>query len=387
MTGSIPHLEESLQAAIANLHNVIDEMADLCEGGLRNGLQALLRRDRQLAYTVILRDQCIDMMENELNRLCIEFIVRHQPVAGHLRFVYSTIKIADKLERIGDYAESIAREVLHLVPEKSLPQLDEIMKLGELSIRMLHESVESFINRNTELARKTIASEEITDRLRNSIYSNLYNEKESGKIKIQTVMRLITMTRRFERVADQSKNICEETIYMVTGNNAKQKKPDIFNILFVDSGNRCLSQMAEGIGNAMRIPKFTFFSAGLEPAPDLDPSAVHFMSGKGIDIKNNKPKSMDDIIEKGQINVMVVLGSEIRQKKDIASQVIVFDWPIKNPCIREGDDSRINDEFEKSYLFLKEHIHDLVQAIVGHNRFKNTPEEPVKDKNPADQHL
>jgi len=104
--------EQSLQRDIALLKRKTKEMAMLGEGGLRNAILALMNRDRQLAYTVILRDRCIDDLEIELDRLCLVFLVRQQPVSIHLRFVFATIKIIRELERIGDYAESIARQVL-----------------------------------------------------------------------------------------------------------------------------------------------------------------------------------------------------------------------------------------------------------------------------------
>src|SRR5579863_8753166 len=87
-------------------------MLALDEQALTRAFTAFARRDRQLAYSVILRDQDVDALDTELDRLCLEFIVRHQPAASHLRFVYAASKIVNLLERVGDYAESIARQVL-----------------------------------------------------------------------------------------------------------------------------------------------------------------------------------------------------------------------------------------------------------------------------------
>ena len=89
-------------------------MAGLAERALKSCMQALAERNRQLAYSVILRDQRIDELEKEIDRLCLEFIVRQQPVAGTLRFAYAAIKINSELERVGDYAESMARQILML---------------------------------------------------------------------------------------------------------------------------------------------------------------------------------------------------------------------------------------------------------------------------------
>src|SRR3954469_979092 len=89
-------------------------MASLAETALKSCVAALGAKNRQLAYSVILRDQRIDELEKEIDRLCLEFIVRQQPVAGTLRFAYAAIKINLELERVGDYAESMARSVLNL---------------------------------------------------------------------------------------------------------------------------------------------------------------------------------------------------------------------------------------------------------------------------------
>src|SRR5260370_17787985 len=115
------HFEQSLQQDIKFIRKKIMEMAGLAETALKTCVKALVEGNRQLAYSVILRDQYIDELETELDRLCLEFLVRQQPVAGHLRFVFTTIQINKELERIGDYPESIARQVLSLTRLETPP--------------------------------------------------------------------------------------------------------------------------------------------------------------------------------------------------------------------------------------------------------------------------
>src|SRR5437867_5865423 len=116
------HFEESLRRDIDRISAKVTEMGSLADRALRSCLEALKGKNRQLAYSVILRDQRIDELEKEIDRLCIEFLLRQQPVAGHLRFAYATIKINLELERVGDYAESIARQILLLGgPAASIP--------------------------------------------------------------------------------------------------------------------------------------------------------------------------------------------------------------------------------------------------------------------------
>ena len=108
------YYETSLQRDIERIHAKLAEMAHLAGRALDGALRAFIECDRQVAYAVILRDRRIDELERELDRLCLEFLVRQQPAAKHLRFVYSTIKINLELERVGDYAESIARQIIKL---------------------------------------------------------------------------------------------------------------------------------------------------------------------------------------------------------------------------------------------------------------------------------
>src|SRR5512139_2037252 len=107
-------LEESLERDIERIRQKIREMSALAERALRDCVETLKDGDRQRAYAVILRDQYIDELEKEIDRLCLEFLVRQQPVASLLRFAYGTIKVNLELERVGDYAESIARQVIKL---------------------------------------------------------------------------------------------------------------------------------------------------------------------------------------------------------------------------------------------------------------------------------
>src|SRR5436190_21420079 len=163
----VMHLEASLQRDIDLIRGKIQEMARRGEQALTTCLKALQESNRQLAYSVILRDRHIDELEKEIDRLCLEFIVRQQPVAGHLRFVYATIKINAELERIGDYAESIAKQIIKLNGLDYKAFQPQFVEIGKLSIPMLHVAVQSFLEQDADLARKTMAVEEEVDELRN----------------------------------------------------------------------------------------------------------------------------------------------------------------------------------------------------------------------------
>src|SRR6267378_2073239 len=130
------HYEESLQRDRKIIQSRVMEMSRRAQAALRDALRALVERNRQLAYAVILRDQYIDELEKEVDRLCLEFLVRQQPAGGHLRFVYATIKINLELERVGDYAESIARQILKVSSLQPQPSYDKFGAIANLAIPM-----------------------------------------------------------------------------------------------------------------------------------------------------------------------------------------------------------------------------------------------------------
>src|SRR5207247_906105 len=167
------HLEESLQRDIGRIRGKVTCMGELAERSLRDCVKALQERNRQLAYSVILRDQRIDELEKEIDRLCLEFIVRQQPVAGTLRFAYAAIKINLELERVGDYAESMARNFLQISDMDVPIPLDRFAQIADLAIPMLHDAVRAFTTQDADLARKSMEKEDTVDQLRHDTNSML----------------------------------------------------------------------------------------------------------------------------------------------------------------------------------------------------------------------
>ena len=145
---------------------------------------------------------------------------------------------------------------------------------------MLRDAVRSFLEEDAELAWRTMATEEQGNTMRSAINAELTDLNRKGQLPAAALNPLMTIARRFERVTDQAKNLCEEVLYMCTGEFTKHKGGDAFRILFFDANNACLSQMAEGIGNSLGLPRFVFSSAGIAPQP-VDARAVKFMAAKG----------------------------------------------------------------------------------------------------------
>lgn len=337
-------------------------MAALVEKGLRASLQGLLERNRRLAYGVILRDQLVDELEMELDQLCLEFLARQQPVAGHLRFVFAMIQIDRELERIGDYAESIARQVLVLGDLEPQPCYPKIQELGNLAVHMLHDAFQAFLRQDPDLARRTMAVEERANALRNQIMAEINRLAAAGQLAASPATALTTVTRRLERASDQAKNICEEVLYMCTGTFAKHPGADKFRILFVDAHNSRFTQIAEAVARSLNRPGFVFASAGIEPR-SIDPAVAQFLRAKGLDISAQSAKSFEQVPDATQFQVIVSLGSSFRDALPVREgKTIHLTWPLPEPPA--ADVPIPESQLEAAWSILQDHIGDLVAAIL-----------------------
>ena len=341
------------------------EMLALDEQALTRALHAFLRRDRQLAYSVILRDQDVDALDAALDQLCLEFIVRHQPTASHLRFVYSASKIVNVLERCGDYAESVARQVLLLSSLKYEVPVDKFHQIANLAIPMLHNAVHAFVDRNTDLARTTIAIEPRVNQMRDSLNADLVDLREQGKLPLEALYPLTTIARRFERVSDQATNISEQALYFTTGQYLRHLVRQDFRVLFVDQHNGCLSRIAQAVATNLGAKRFTFDSAGVV-AGAVEPQTIRFLAEKGVDVTHQPSKSVDQVPNLEQVQVMVALCKEAevafpqKPTKNLALQ-----WLVPDPSLARGTPQDLRVEYEQAFQMLTTHSRDLVQAILG----------------------
>ena len=357
------HYEASLERDLARLREKIREMADRNEAGLRDCLAALIGNDRQLAYSVILRDTFIDALDREIDRLCLEFIIRQQPVGRHLRFAAAAIKVNLDLERVGDYARSIARQVLKLSRLGAPLAPQNFAALAERAIPLLHEAIDAFIAEDAERARRVIAQEPDVDAMRTRISEELFEARKAGGIPLEAYDPLLNIARRYERVANQAKSIAQETIFMVTGEYAKHEKGAVLRVLFVDGANSGVSQLAEAIGQSLGDSRFLFSSAGISPKP-VDPALLEFLAGKGIELVRAKPRSVPQVPNLEHYQVFIALTPEARAAFPSANaKSINLEWLLPDPA--EDKRAAAGGAYEGAWDFLRAHILDLVEALLG----------------------
>ncbi len=365
---TVTHLEQSLQREIDRIREQLGTMAGIAEKALLDCVRALREGNREVAYSVILRDQRIDELEKETDRLCLEFLVRQQPVAGHLRFAYASIRLNLELERIGDYAESIARQVLKLIDQKLPVPTQRFVEMADLAIPMLRDAVRAFLTQDAELAKTTMSVEDAVDVQRWNLNTEILRSAQEGRLPLEYLAPLSTIAYRFERVSDQAKNICQDTIYMCTGQYSKHVGSEVFRLLFVDEHNSCRSQMAEALANSMNLDQFLFASAAcLDPRP-IDEYTAAFLRKKGHDVSRNLSKRFDQVPNVDYYHIIVGLDTcAQRVLPPPPRKVVYIDWALADPSETRGSPAEIQAAYEEAYRFLKTQIHDLVQAVVKDN--------------------
>ncbi len=350
----LPHYESSLQRDVDRIHACLTDMGRRATRGLQDSVEAFVHGNRQVAYSVMLRDTFIDALDREVDRLTLEFILRQQPVGLHLRFAASVLKVNLELERVGDYAKSIAKQVLNLSRYEFAPPLNPFLEIADKAIPMLDAAVQAFVQRDVEAARRIIAAEPEVEALRNGIGELLFQERQSGRIPLEAYTPLTNLARRLERVADQAKNISQETLFMVTGEYAKHKGSETIRILFVGATASGPALMAEALGQALGDARFIFSSAGMEPG-QLNPNLAAFLEGKGLECGTLKPRTPEQIPNLEFYQVIVALSPRAREVfPPPKARTVNLEWSVAEPT-----------DLEKTHAFLREQIGDLVAALLG----------------------
>jgi len=207
------HFHEELEA----LKQTLLAMGGLVEDQIRRVMKALLERDDVMAQEVIERDRQVNTYDVEVDEQCVSLLALYQPAAGDLRFITTAMKIVTDLERIGDQAVNIAQRVLELNREPQLKPYIDLPRMAEQAQRMVKESLDAFVARDTALARQVCGEDSEVDLLKEQIFRELLTFMMEDPRSIPRAIRLILISRCMERVADHATNIAEMVIYLVEG--------------------------------------------------------------------------------------------------------------------------------------------------------------------------
>ena len=220
------HIVRSYEEELAALNTKIAKMGGLAEQVVGQSIDALERRDPDLAEVTIKEDEVIDALEHEIEEQAIVMIARRQPMAYDLRQIMAALRISADLERIGDLGKNIGKRALAVVGEQQPKKLMLGLKhMGELALEQLKEVLDAFIERDADRALKVWYKDEEIDAMYNSLFRELLTYMMEDPRNISFCIHLMFCAKNIERIGDHATNIAETVFYMIEGQQIQTPRP------------------------------------------------------------------------------------------------------------------------------------------------------------------
>ena len=202
---------------LTEIQNDVLVMGGMVSKALLLSIEVLKNKDVELAQELIADDQKINDKRFEIEEKCIQLIATQQPIANDLRIIVAVLNIITEMERIGDYAEGIAKITVMIGDEPPLKPLVDIPRMAEQTVDMLRRSLEAFISQDAEAAMKISAEDDVVDNLYDQIFRELITYMMEDPKTITRATRLIWVAHDLERSADRVTNICERVVFIEIG--------------------------------------------------------------------------------------------------------------------------------------------------------------------------
>lgn len=210
-------VREHFTQRISDIKNNVLKMGAMVEDIIETAVTALKSQDVELARKIYDKDDEIDQLELEIEKECMIILALQQPLAKDLRTIASVLKIIADLERMGDNAVNIAKVTLEIGKDPLIKPLVDIPKMAAITQEMIKLSLEAFVTEDVTLAEKVVERDEEVDGLYDTIINDILEIITENKEFTKQGIKLMFIGRYLERMADHSTNICERTIYMISG--------------------------------------------------------------------------------------------------------------------------------------------------------------------------
>jgi phosphate transport system protein len=217
-------LRVDLDRQITHLQEEITLLANVVDKAIYRSVEALKDRDLAESQAIIDGDDYIDQKRYDIEELCVDLIATQQPMAGDLRAIVAMLHIAVELERMGDYAEGIAKISLLMGNEPPLKPLIDIPRMANKAGEMLRDSVDCLVERDLAKAEKVMDDDDEVDDLYDQVYRELLLFMIQDPRSIQRATYLLWAAHDLERIADRATNIAERVMFLVTGRMRKEKR-------------------------------------------------------------------------------------------------------------------------------------------------------------------
>lgn len=210
-------LRTTFEQQLNKLQEDIMVLGGMVQEALLQAIEQLKARDITASRALIKRDKLIDTKRYAIESDALALIATQQPMAGDMRMIAAALFIANELERIGDYAKSLARVNVRIGEEPLMKPLIDIPRMAIQSEMMLGRALHAFVTRNLDLAHAIIQEDQIVDDLYDQVYAELMTLVMLDVTKMRQANLLLMAAHNLERAADRCTNICERVVYCITG--------------------------------------------------------------------------------------------------------------------------------------------------------------------------
>jgi phosphate transport system protein len=215
-----------LLSEIEKLKKKLIDVAALVEESVHKAIRSIYDKDLNLAEQVIKDDSTIDQMEVDVEEECLKILALHQPVAIDLRYIITVLKMNNDLERIGDLATNIAERAYFLCQQDGVMDEFDFRDMARKVQRMLKKSLDALINMDAHLAREVIDLDDEIDELNRTTFGRVEREIREAPDEVGCFIRLLSVSRYLERIADHTTNIAEDVIYLKDGEIIRHRGMD-----------------------------------------------------------------------------------------------------------------------------------------------------------------
>lgn len=215
------HTDRELAHQLDALRARLLHMAGLVENMIGDAVRALLEQDINLARATIERDHQVNRDEVEADELCLLILARWQPVASDLRFLTIALKMVTDLERIGDLAVNICERALDLSTRPQIWPFENLGEMTRISRSMVHQSVDSFLQADAELAQNVIDRDDEVDDLYAVAFDEVLDVMRRHPEEMMAGVHALSVVKWLERIADHATNLAELVVFMVKGKDIR----------------------------------------------------------------------------------------------------------------------------------------------------------------------
>ncbi len=212
---------KAFEQELAELKTQLVEMCRITEGMIANAITALINKDRELGKSIGDMDKQVDEYEMSIEKKCMRILLKQQPVAKDFRQVSTALKMITDIERFGDQASDIGELVYSMKGEQYIKKLNHISMMGNLAVKMVRDSVNSFITNDEKLADNVIKSDDTMDALFVKVQNELIELIRQDSANGEQAITFMMIAKYLERIGDHAVNVAEWTKYNETGVHEK----------------------------------------------------------------------------------------------------------------------------------------------------------------------